>query len=73
MELGALARILEEAPAAFPMLLSVGKKLEAMEISSLQAIQEKIGAVIEDKIDSRLLSQYSISLFCAQEVSHYFH
>ena len=69
MKFGALAHILEEGPAAFPALLSVGKKLELMEMSVLQNVQEKIGAAIEDKIDSRLLSQYSISLFCAQEVS----
>ena len=69
MELGALAQILEEAPATFPVLLSVGKKVESMEMSMLQDMQGKVGSVIEDKIDSRLLSQYCISLFCAKEVS----
>lgn len=70
VELGTLAHILEEAPATFPVLLSVGKKVELMEMSLLQDMQEKIGTVMEDKIDSRLLSQYCISLFCAQEVSN---
>ena len=69
VKLSALAHILEEAPAVFPGLLSVGKKMELMEMPVLQNVQEKIGAAIEDKIDSRLLSQYSISLFYAQEVS----
>lgn len=40
MELGALAQILEEAPATFPVLLSVGKKVESMEMSMLQDMQE---------------------------------
>ena len=48
MELGALAQILEEAPATFPVLLSVGKKVESMEMSMLQDMQGKVGSVIED-------------------------
>ena len=71
VELGALAQIIEEAPATFPILLSVGKKLESMEMSTLQEMQGKVGSVIEDKIDSRLLSQYCISLFCAEQVYKY--
>ena len=71
MELGTLALVLEEAPATFPVLLSVGKKVEFMEMSMLQDMQRKVGDMIEEKIDSRLLTQYCISLFCSQEASTY--
>ena len=38
-------------------------------MSMLQDMQRQDGSVIEEKIDSRLLSQYCISLFCTKEVS----
>ena len=65
VELGTLAQIIKEAPATFPVLLSVGKKLE---MSTPQTMQEKVASVIEEKMDSRLLFQYCISLFCTKEV-----
>ena len=68
VELGTLAQIIKEAPATFPVLLSVGKKLELLEMSTPQTMQEKVASVIEEKMDSRLLFQYCISLFCTKEV-----
>lgn len=68
MELGVLSHIIEDAPAAFPLLLAVGRKLELMSTVNLGELQERVANVVEAKIDSRLCTQYCITLFCAEEV-----
>ena len=63
-----LSEVLQDAPAAFPLLLSVGRKLEQLEVSQLKELQERVAMIVVDKVDSRLATQYAISVLCAQEV-----
>ena len=68
VELHVLSRVIEDAPAAFPSLLAVGKKLEDMSADCLRELQRKVAEIVEEKIDSRLCTQYCITLFCAEQV-----
>ena len=68
VELGVLSHIIENAPVAFPFLLAVGRKLELMSPECLGELQERVANMVEERIDSRLCTQYCVTLFCAEEV-----
>ena len=68
VELGVLAQVLQDAPAAFPLLLSVGRKVEQLTTVELRPLQERVTGVVDGKLDSRLCTHYCVSIICAQEV-----
>ena len=68
VEIGVLTEVLEQAPSAFPALLSVGRKIELLKTEELHQMQERVASAIVDKVDSQLCTQYWISITCAQEV-----
>ena len=68
VEVGQLDEVLSGAPAAFPCLLKVGSNLVKKCSSDLYDIREIICACVPD-IDSRLATQYSLSMLSCQLVS----
>lgn len=69
VELGVLTQVIENAPACFPHLLTIGHKIEMLEVEKLKELQERVTTTVAGNIDSRLATQYAISIFCALEVS----
>ncbi len=69
VELGVLKAILADAPAAFPDLLSVGSALESLQDSDIAPIRQDVVLAVGEGVDSRLATQYSISMMCALQVN----
>ncbi len=72
VELGVLKTILEDAPAAFPALLSVGSTFESLQDADITDLRKEIIEGVGGTLDSRLATQYCISLMCAMKVILYF-
>ena len=68
VELGSLNNLLEDAPAAFPTLLQIGHKLINGTIYSIRGAIESMLRHGASLIDSRLMTQYAISIAMAQKV-----
>lgn len=68
IQLGVLHQILGDAPAAFPALLAIGKKMENLQESQLKAVRCRITDLIGLNIDSRLATQYAVSILTVAEV-----
>ena len=68
VELRVLDHLLARAPAAFPQLLSVGKWLEGVKNSEVRALCEDIRENVGRQLDSRLATQYALTILCAQKV-----
>lgn len=72
VELGALHNVLEAAPAAFPVLLRLGHQLINNDREQIYSVRRQIEDVIRKKsgqADSRLMTQYAISIAMAQKAS----
>ncbi len=69
LQIGQLESILTGAPAAFPYLLSIGNQV-VQRCTELYQIREKIISCIPN-IDSRLATQYSLSVLCCNLVRFY--
>ena len=71
VELGSLNNLLEDAPAAFPTLLQIGYKLINGDHDNIYSIRGAIESRLRhgaSLIDSRLMTQYAISIAMAQKV-----
>ncbi len=66
VQMGELDNVLRNAPAAFPNLLSIGNQL-SRRTDELQSIRDEITRCLPD-IDSRLSTQYSLSVLCCKLV-----
>ena len=68
VELQTSNKLLHRAPAVFPELLFIGKCFEDISNDSVQKMSkqviESVGA--ESKIDSRLATQYALTILCVQ-------
>ncbi len=71
VELRILDRLLARAPAAFPQLLSVVKWLEGVENDKVRSMRERVQESVGQQLDSRLATQYALSILCAQKVKLY--
>ena len=71
VELGTLTKLLEDALAAFPTLLQVGHKVikgDHDRIYSIRGAVENMSRHGASLLDSRLMTQYAISIAMAQKV-----
>ena len=73
VELGSLNNLLEDAPAAFPTLLQIGHKVIHVngDHDNIYSIRGAIESMLRhgaSLIDSRLMTQYAISIAMAQKV-----
>ena len=71
VELGSLTKLLEDAPAAFPTLLQIGHtviKGDHDRIYSIRGVVENMSRHGASLLDSRLMTQYAISIAMAQKV-----
>ena len=71
VELGSLNNLLEDAPAAFPILLQIGHKVINGDHDNIYSIQGAIESMLRhgaSLIDFRLMTQYAISIAVAQKV-----
>ena len=71
VEVGRLEKILSLAPAAFPDLLKIGKKVvsECSALNSkLYSVRDKVESFFPNGLDSRLATQYALSILCCEMV-----
>lgn len=68
VELRVLAEALKRAPSAFPELLSVGKWLDGISDDEVAELRQKVLEKVDGTLDSRLATQYSLSIMIAQKV-----
>ena len=75
VKVGRLERILAYAPGAFPDLLKIGKKLvnECSLNSKLYLVREKVESYFPNGLDSRLATQYALSILCCEMVLYILH
>ena len=71
VELGSLNNLLEDTPASFPTLLQIGHKVINVDHDNIYSIRGAIESMLRhgaSLIDSRLMTQYAISIAMAQKV-----
>ena len=66
LRIGELENVLTGAPAAFPHMLSIGNEV-MQRCSELYQIRDRTGCHLPN-IDSRLATQYSLSVLCCNMV-----
>ena len=64
-----LDNLLQDAPAALPHALLVGKDLVMTESSTLRNLSTAVGDVLGSGVDGRLAMQYSLAILGAQTVA----
>ena len=64
-----LDNLLQDAPAALPHALLVGKDLVTTESSTLRNLSTAVGDVLGSGVDGRLAMQYSLAILGAQTVA----
>ena len=71
VELDVLDKILEEAVAAIPDALRIGRAVISMDAGDIYRIREKILQACGEKLsDSRLATHYAMLTACALQVRH---
>lgn len=61
--------LLNNAHAAIPSALKVGQRLAKIDKTTIESLSSKIDEMLNEyKKDSRLTTQYAVSILCAQEV-----
>ena len=68
VELRVLPHLLQDAPAAFPKLLAVGKWLEGVDEDTVCSMRDSVLRSAGGKLESRLATQYALTILCAQKV-----
>ena len=68
VELRVLHHLLQDAPAAFPKLLAVGKWLEGVDEDTVCNMRDSVLRSAGGKLESRLATQYALTILCAQKV-----
>ena len=63
--------MLKQAPSAFPKLLSLGKWLDNIKEEDVYAMRQRVQDRVEGALDSRLATQYAMTIVCAQKVIMY--
>lgn len=71
VELRVLHHLLQDAPAAFPKLLAVGKWLERVDEDTVFNMRDSVLRSTGGKLESRLATQYALTILCAQKVRIY--
>ena len=66
-----LHHLVQDAPAAFPKLLAVGKWLEGVDEDTVFNMQDSVLRSTGRKLESRLATQYALTILCAQKVRIY--
>jgi len=68
VELRILDEILMLVPSAFPKLLSMGKWLDSIQEETVYTMRKLVEEEVDRILDSRLSTQYALTLMCAQKV-----
>ena len=64
-----LSDLLNNAHAAIPIALKIGRKLGKVDRSRIESISSEIDDLLKEyKKDNWLSTQYAVSIFCAQQV-----
>ena len=63
-----LPHLLQNAPAAFPKLLAVGKWLEGVDEDTVCNMRDSVLRSAGGKLESRLATQYALTILCALKV-----
>ena len=72
VELDVMDDLLKKAVAAFPVALSIGKKIEDLVAADLYLIRDKFELAVGHRLDdSRLTTHYALIIACAIEVIQY--
>ena len=72
VELDGMDDLLKKAVAAFPVALSIGKKIEDLVAADLYLIRDKFELAVGHRLDdSRLTTHYALIIACAIEVIQY--
>lgn len=72
VELCVLDKTLKLAPSAFPKLLAVGKWLDGVSDDMVSEMRQKVLKQVDETLDPRLATQYTLSIIVAQKVSVYY-
>ena len=68
VELRILDQMITDAPAAFPKLLGLGKWLDNITDGDVRAMRQRVMDEVDGVLESRLATQYSLTIMCAQKV-----
>lgn len=72
VELRILEEMIKKAPAAFPKILSLGKWLDKITDTDVAVMRQQVLDKVGGMLDSRLATQYALTIMCAEKVSTYF-
>ncbi len=70
VELRTFDQLIQRASSAFPKLLSIGNWLEGIDNDTVHGFSERIREVVDGHMDSRLATQYALTIMCVQKVCY---